>query len=106
MCVCVCVFANDLIFSSLSWGQYWGEMNFFRVELGKNLLGIEGHISWATPGTFSTTNIPCAKDGSHCGDDDSNGSNGRSGGSLREYKYIDPSKDIANTQRRRLRNSS
>ena len=103
VCVCVCVFANDSFLISLSWGQYWGEMNFFRVELGKNLLGIEGHISWATPGTFSTTNIPCAKDGSRCGIDGSNGSNVSN---LREYKYIDPSKDIANTQRRRLRNSS
>ena len=24
-----------------SWGQYWGELGFFRIELGKNLLGIE-----------------------------------------------------------------
>jgi cathepsin X len=36
-----------------SWGEYWGEMGFFRIELGKNLLGIEGNIAWALPGTFS-----------------------------------------------------
>ena len=37
-----------------SWGQYWGEtLGFFRVELGKNLLGIETHITWATPGIFT-----------------------------------------------------
>lgn len=36
-----------------SWGQYWGELGFFRIELGKNLLGIESHITWATPGIFT-----------------------------------------------------
>jgi cathepsin X len=36
-----------------SWGEYWGEMGFFRIELGKNLLGIEAHLAWATPGMFS-----------------------------------------------------
>lgn len=36
-----------------SWGQYWGELGFFRIELGKNLLGIETHITWSTPGTFT-----------------------------------------------------
>ena len=53
-----------------SWGQYWGEFGHFRVELGKNLLGIEGHIAWATPGSFSTHNFPCNVDGSNCDDDD------------------------------------
>ena len=37
-----------------SWGEYWGEMGFFRIELGKNLLGIEGNVAWATPGNFTT----------------------------------------------------
>lgn len=37
-----------------SWGEYWGEMGFFRIELGKNLLGIEANVVWATPGTFTT----------------------------------------------------
>ena len=36
-----------------SWGEYWGEMGFFRIELGKNLLGIEANVVWATPGTFT-----------------------------------------------------
>jgi hypothetical protein len=42
------------------------EMGFFRVELGKNLLGIESHISWAVPGAFTVSNFPCLKDGSNC----------------------------------------
>jgi Papain family cysteine protease len=49
-----------------SWGEYWGEMGFFRVEMGKNLLGIEAHISWAVPGSFTVSNFPCLKDGSNC----------------------------------------
>jgi len=36
-----------------SWGQYWGEMGFFRLQLGLNLLGIESNIAWATPGHFT-----------------------------------------------------
>ena len=36
-----------------SWGEFWGEMGFFRIQLGKNLLMIESSIVWATPGTFS-----------------------------------------------------
>lgn len=38
-----------------SWGQYWGELGFFRVELGRNLLGIESHLAWAVPGQFTTS---------------------------------------------------
>jgi len=49
-----------------SHGEYWGELSFFRIELGTNLLGIEGHISWATPGSFTTHNVPCFADGSNC----------------------------------------
>ena len=33
-----------------SWGQYWGEMGYMRLEMGKNLLGIEGEIAFAVPG--------------------------------------------------------
>lgn len=32
-----------------SWGAYWGEEGFFRVERGYNSMGIESEISWATP---------------------------------------------------------
>ena len=31
-----------------SWGQYWSEMGFMRLEAGKNLLGIEGEVAWAS----------------------------------------------------------
>jgi cathepsin X len=66
-----------------SWGQYWGEMSFFRVELGKNLLMIESNVAWATPGTFSVWK--CTKDGKGqaCG--------------LAHYEYEDPSLYIIDT---------
>jgi cathepsin X len=49
-----------------SWGQYWGEMGFFRVELGKNLLGIESKIIWATPGNFTTCTLPSQGEAIRC----------------------------------------
>jgi cathepsin X len=36
-----------------SWGQYWGELGFFRLQLGLNLLGIESNIAWATVKSFT-----------------------------------------------------
>jgi len=50
-----------------SWGTYWGEMGFVKVEMGKNVLGIESEVSWATPGTFTIHNKACAEDGQNCG---------------------------------------
>eukprot|EP00536_Pseudo-nitzschia_multiseries_P012160 jgi/Psemu1/260362/estExt_Genewise1Plus.C_4480029 len=50
-----------------SWGEYWGEMGFFRIAMGKNVLGIEERIVWATPGNFTVANYPCHEDGSNCG---------------------------------------
>lgn len=32
-----------------SWGTYWGEHGWFRVQTGSNFLGIESMCSWATP---------------------------------------------------------
>jgi cathepsin X len=69
-----------------SWGQYWGEMGFFRIEMGKNVLGIESKIIWATPGSFSETNFPCVEDGKNCG--------------VQGRTYEDPSHDIEAVHRR------
>ena len=66
-----------------SWGAYWGEMGFFRIEMGKNLLMIESSIAWATPGSFSVWKEGC--EGSDC---------------LGSMHYVDPSKDPYSVQRR------
>jgi cathepsin X len=73
-----------------SWGQYWGELGFFRVELGKNLLGIESHVSWATPGTFTVHNFPCAKDGKNC--------------QFGSQNYVDASRSTVSTHKRLRKN--
>lgn len=49
-----------------SWGEYWGENSYFRLELGKNELGIESMCSWATPSMWTEHNFPCYEDGSNC----------------------------------------
>ena len=59
-----------------SWGHYWGEMGYFRIELGRNLLGVEDNLAWATPRTWTTY-------GDDCYD-----------------TYIDPSFDVAAILRR------
>eukprot|EP00555_Chaetoceros_dichaeta_P014181 CAMPEP_0198255918 /NCGR_PEP_ID=MMETSP1447-20131203/5940_1 /TAXON_ID=420782 /ORGANISM="Chaetoceros dichaeta, Strain CCMP1751" /LENGTH=342 /DNA_ID=CAMNT_0043942417 /DNA_START=208 /DNA_END=1236 /DNA_ORIENTATION=- len=50
-----------------SWGQYWGEMGYFRIELGHNSLGIESQVVWATPGSWTVKNKACYESGSNCG---------------------------------------
>jgi len=50
-----------------SWGQYWGEMGYFRIELGHNSLGIESQVVWATPGSWTVKNKACYEDGANCG---------------------------------------
>lgn len=64
-----------------SWGEYWGEMGYFRLTMGGNQLGIESECSWAVPGTFTEQNFPCFEDGSNC--DSAQG------------RFIDPSDDLA-----------
>jgi cathepsin X len=106
-----------------SWGEYWyvlersrqcehrllllltltvtdalvkrGEMGFMRLELGKNLLGIEGEVAWATPGAFTVHNFPCAENGDNCVVDDIS-----SGRVTRFYK--DPSLNVAAVRERAM----
>jgi cathepsin X len=73
-----------------SWGQYWGELGFIRVEMGKNILGLEGEVAWATPGSWTEMNFPCAENGKNC--------NG--GKHLQATFYMDPSNDVQAVQRR------
>lgn len=49
-----------------SWGQYWGELGYFRVVRGENQLNIESDCSWAVPGSWTEVNFPCFEDGSNC----------------------------------------
>jgi cathepsin X len=58
-----------------SWGEYWGEMGFFRIIMGHNALGIEMEVAWATPGRFT---VPCNEDASNC---------------QSAVEYLDPSTD-------------
>lgn len=69
-----------------SWGHYWGELGFFRVEMGKNILGIEGWVDWAIPGEFTVDNFRCDEDGKNC----------ISG----KQVYLDPSTHVDAMQRR------
>jgi len=34
--------------------------------MGSNILGIEGEVSWATPGSWTERNFPCNEDGANC----------------------------------------
>lgn len=49
-----------------SWGEYWGEMGFFRLATGGNQAGVEDECAWATPGEYTEHNFPCAEDGTGC----------------------------------------
>eukprot|EP01001_Neometanema_parovale_P007126 NODE_3444_length_1220_cov_192.587967_g3268_i0.p1 GENE.NODE_3444_length_1220_cov_192.587967_g3268_i0~~NODE_3444_length_1220_cov_192.587967_g3268_i0.p1 ORF type:complete len:350 (+),score=91.47 NODE_3444_length_1220_cov_192.587967_g3268_i0:53-1051(+) len=59
-----------------SWGEFWGEMGYFRVKMGDNQLGIEGQVSWATPGAWTEHNFGCYENGSNC---------------ITRMEYVDPS---------------
>jgi cathepsin X len=73
-----------------SWGQYWGEMGYFRVETGHNSLGIEGSVVWATPKSWTVKNTACYESGSNCQGDDF----------LSTETYTDPSKNLEPVGRR------
>eukprot|EP00532_Pseudo-nitzschia_australis_P005146 CAMPEP_0168186390 /NCGR_PEP_ID=MMETSP0139_2-20121125/14399_1 /TAXON_ID=44445 /ORGANISM="Pseudo-nitzschia australis, Strain 10249 10 AB" /LENGTH=384 /DNA_ID=CAMNT_0008108379 /DNA_START=113 /DNA_END=1267 /DNA_ORIENTATION=- len=71
-----------------SWGQYWGEMGYFRILAGHNSLGIEMDVAWATPGQFTVHNFPCYENGANC-----------NGGATTQF-YEDPSKNVEMVQAR------
>merc|ERR1711871_1429197 len=69
-----------------SWGEYWGEMGYIRVEKGNNALQLETQCAWAVPDKWTggyletSTNTRCFEDGSNCG------SKGGGGGDTGSYK--------------------
>lgn len=75
-------------------GVYWGESGFFRVKTGKNILGVEGGVGWATPGHFTVHNIPCSEDGKTCGSE-VHGVEGKKKMTYVAQEYIDPSIHLA-----------
>ena len=52
--------------------------------MGRNLIGIENHIAWATPGRYSISNFPCAEDGKRCNDNYG----------FDTIHYVDPSRNV------------
>lgn len=73
-----------------SWGEYWGEMGFAKVAAGKNMLGMEANVAWATPGSYTVENVPCSEDGTVCGGEVQT----HSGKTVRTFvgeEYVDPS---------------
>lgn len=90
-----------------SWGQYWGEMGYMRLEAGKNLLAIESSVAWATPGAFTVHNFPCSEDGKNCNDHKKGRPNEAFAAAVGTHFYQDPSTNIqAVLMQRRLASSS
>jgi cathepsin X len=48
-----------------SWGEYWGELGWARIERGDNTLAIEKECYWAV-GDYSKVNYPCYEGGENC----------------------------------------
>ena len=53
------------------------------------MMGIEDHVAWVTPHTFTVENVPCSEDGKMCGGE----VQGHSGGKKMYVSqvYLDPS---------------
>lgn len=66
-----------------SWGEYWGELGFFRIARGRNTVGVEQNCAWVTPGGWTEANVPCFEDGTNCGP-------GGAGGGVGRAHYADP----------------
>lgn len=49
-----------------SWGEFWGEMGYIRVEKGNNALYLEDQCAWGVPGAFTEVNFPCYEGGENC----------------------------------------
>lgn len=91
-----------------SWGEYWGDMGYAKIVAGKNMMGIEDHVAWVTPGTWTAENVPCSEDGKMCGGEIQNHGGDSSSGDEKNEKvaapvrthrfiskeYVDPSVDF------------
>lgn len=67
------------------------------MEVGKNILGIEGEVAWATPGAFTIHNFPCAENGSNChatGTITSTDATTTTAGAVTTQYYQDPSLNV------------
>ena len=43
-------------------------MGFAKIVAGVNMMGIEDHVAWVTPGQWTVENkMPCSEDGATCG---------------------------------------
>jgi cathepsin X len=49
-----------------SWGEYWGDMGYFYVEMGNNAVDLEEQCAWAVVKDYTEVNFPCNEDGSNC----------------------------------------
>ncbi len=73
-------------------------MGYMRVEMGSNLLGLEGEVAWVTPKAWTEKNFPCAENGKFCDAGESP--------QLATMFYKDPSSDVQAVQRRLAADSS
>lgn len=85
-----------------SWGQYWGEMGYFRIVMGHNALGIESEVAWATPDTFSIP--PSSSSVLATTDNGNDNDNDKDKHRMGTHYYVDPSSEhLQQAYGRRLR---